>query len=161
MGALPGLIVKLSVFVNCRFPRCLRAVLAIFLVAVSVENKRVVHDAEIQHLPYHVLDRLDARIAELHYFMTICTNQMVVLLVTVRLFKLRQVFAKLVLGNQVAIHQNVQCVVDGRPAHPVTLVLHADIQFIYIEMILPGVNFFEDRKALGRFTKSLIFQVSR
>ena len=119
------------------------------------------HHAEIQHFPYHVLDRLDARIAELHYFMTICTDQVVVLLVAVRLFELREVFAELVLGNQVAVHEYVQRVIDGRPAHPVTFVFHADIQLIYIEMILPGVNFFEYREAFGRFTKSLVFQVSR
>ena len=117
--------------------------------------------AEIQHFAHHVLDRLDSRITEFHYFMAIRADQVIVLLVAIGFFELREVLAKLVLGNQVAIHKHIQSVVHSGPADPVTLVFHADVKLVYIKVIFPGVDLFQDRKALRRFTKSFIFQVSR
>lgn len=119
------------------------------------------HYTEIKHLSYHVLDRLDPRITELHHFMAIGTDQVIMLFVAIGFFELCQVFAKLVLGNEVAIHQNVERVVNRRAADTVTLIFHADVKLIYIEVIFPGVDLLQNRKPLRRFTKSLIFQVSR
>ena len=116
---------------------------------------------EMEHLTHHVLDRLNSGITKFHNLMTIGTDQMVVLLETVRFLVLRQILAKLVLGDQVAVYQHVQRVIDRGTADPVLLVFHADVQLVDVEVIAAGVDFLQYRKSLGRFAQTLVFKISR
>lgn len=54
---------------------------------------------EVQNISNGVLDILDTRIAKLHHLIAFDAYQMVMLLVTIRLFELSQVFAKLMLSD--------------------------------------------------------------
>jgi hypothetical protein len=62
----------------------------------------VVGHFKAQNITHHALDLLDARVAELQYFSTILTNQVVVLLKGIGFLELCQVLPELMLGNQVA-----------------------------------------------------------
>jgi len=64
--------------------------------AGAVENQRVVHHIELEHIAHHVLNILNARVAELHHLVAVGANQVVVLVVTIRFLVLRQVAAELV-----------------------------------------------------------------
>ena len=139
-------------------------VLAVFAVgtrAAAIENQRVVVYLKMEHLTHHILNGLNPRIAELHHFVAIGADQVIVLFEAVGLFVLRQIFAKLMLRYQVTVHQYIQRIVHRGPAHPVLLVFHADVEFIHIKMIAPGVNLLQNRKTLGCLTKAFVFQVSR
>lgn len=65
----------------------------------------MMNNIEIQNFTYSVLDILNAGIAKLLNLMTICANQVVMLLVSIGLFVLRQVFTKLMLGDKIAFYQ--------------------------------------------------------
>ena len=74
---------------------------------------------KIQQIPHRRLDLLDARIAKLNHFTTIHTDEMVMLLKAMGLFILRQVLAKLVLGDQVTTDQELEGIVYCSPADPI------------------------------------------
>ncbi len=56
-------------------------------------------------------DGLYSRVAEFDYFTSVCANHVVVLLGTVRFFKLRDVFSKLMLPHKIAGQEQLYCVV--------------------------------------------------
>lgn len=127
--------------------------------AGAVENQGVVHDIKFQHVAHHVLDILDARVAEFHHLMAVGTDEVVVLPVAVRFFVLGQVTAKLVLGNQIAVNQYIQGIVNRSTANPVFFIFHRDIQLVHIEVVLAIVNLFKNGKPLGSFPETLPLKV--
>jgi hypothetical protein len=74
-----------------------------------------------------LLNILNPGIAKFDNLVTIGADQVIVLLVTIRFLVLGQVLAKLVLTHQVALHQQVEGVVNRCPAYAVILILHADV----------------------------------
>ena len=86
--------IKLKAFYSTILPR-----------ASSIQDKGVMHHIEMQNLFDGVLDILNPGIAEFHNLMAIRTNQMIMLLVPIRLPVLRQVFTKLVFTDQIAFDQ--------------------------------------------------------
>lgn len=88
----------------------------------------MVFDLKFQQFAHHALDLVDARITKLHYFTAFDADDMVVLLVPVGFFKLGRVFPKLVFGHQVTGYQQLQCIVNRRPTHPVFFVFHMEIE---------------------------------
>jgi len=127
----------------------------------SVKIQRVVIDIEIHEIGNGVLDLLYAGIAKFNDFTTFLTYQMIVLFALIGFFKLRNVLAELVLHHQVALQKQFDRVVKRRSANPVILVFHTDIQGLYIEMIVPGINFVQNGIPLGCFPMSSFFQVTR
>ena len=87
------------------------------------------------------------------------TDDVVMLPVTVRLFVLRQVTAKLMFAHQVILYQQVQGIVHGGPADAVVLVLHADVERLYIKMPRSGIYLLQNSIALRRFAQAFAFQV--
>jgi hypothetical protein len=120
----------------------------------------MVLNLEFKQTPHHALDLLYARIAKLHHFTAVDTNNMVMLFIAIRLFELGHVLPKLVLGYQVAGYKQFQCVINGGPANAVFFIFHVDIQRFHIKMIAPRINFFEYGKTLGRFPEIFIFEIS-
>ncbi len=116
-------------------------------------------DPEIEQFPYHVLDLLHTRVAKLDHFAAVGADNVVVLLVAVRLFILRQVFPELVFFHQVAGHQQFQRIVHRGTAYAVVAVFHMDVQSLGIEVVGAFVNLFQDSEALGGFTKTVFFQL--
>lgn len=127
---------------------------------VTIKVKRVGGHFEIKDLPHHVLNLLHAGIAELQHLATIIANQVIMLLVTITLFVLRQVFPELVLLHQITTHQQLQCVVDRRTGHPVIIGLHVDVQRLRVKMIFTVIDLFEDGVPLGRPSGLTLFKVS-
>src|SRR5690606_11671454 len=119
----------------------------------------MVLDFEFQEFAHHALDLVNARVAKFHNFSTFNANDMVVLLVSVRLFELRHVFTKLVLRYQVAGNEEFQCVVYGSTAYAVLLIFHVDIKRFHVEMVIPRVNLFKNSVTLGRLTQTFVFQI--
>src|SRR5690606_8747553 len=90
--------------------------LLLTVLAYSVQVQRMMLDIELQEVADHGLDLVDARIAKLDHLAALYANNVIVLLITIRFFKLGHVFTKLVFGDQVARNEQFQRVVDGSPA---------------------------------------------
>ena len=119
----------------------------------------MIGDVELKDFAGHFLDLLNARIAKFKNAFTIRADQMIVLLVFKCFFELRQIFTKLMLGNEVAIQKQFDGIVQRGPAHPVFFVFHVYIQALDIKVPAAAVNFIENGKALGSFPVFFLFQI--
>src|SRR5690349_22685296 len=120
----------------------------------------MVKDIEVKDLLHGRLNVLDARVAEFHHLMTIRADQVIMLFVSKRFLILGEVLSKLVFGYQVAFHQQIKGVVNRCTAHPIVLVLHADVKRLHIKMAAAGIDLLQDRVTLGGLPQLLIFQIS-
>lgn len=116
---------------------------------------------EFQQIANHALDVLYPRVAEFHHAVAIGTDQMVVLPESVSFLVLRHILAKLVAGHQVAIHEQIQGIIDGGAADAVILFFHGNIQLLHIKMIGAGVYLLQNGEPFGGFAQFLVFQVCR
>ena len=105
-------------------------------------------------------DVLDPRITKLQHFATFSADQMIVLLVCIGFFELRQVFTELMLADQVTGQQQVNGVVERGPAHPVVLILHLQVERFHVKMTFMVVDLFQYGKPFGGFPMLVFFQVS-
>ena len=118
------------------------------------------YDLEIQQISHGGLDLLNTRITEFYYFPTIHADQVIVLLVAIGFFILRQIFTKLMLGDEVATDQKFKCIIDRSSTHPVIGIFHVYIQRLCIEMIGTAVDLFQDSIAFRRATKIVRFEMA-
>lgn len=121
----------------------------------------MIQHLEIQQVTHRRLDLLDARITKFNYLATIHADKMIMLLKAVGLFILREVLAKLVLGNEVTTNQEFERIVYSGAANPVIGIFHVDIQRLCIKMIRAAVDFFQDSVAFRCATQMMCFQVRR
>ena len=120
----------------------------------------MVFDFEFEQFTHHALDLMDPGVAEFDHFATLNADNMVMLLISIAFFKLGRVFAKLVLGDQVTGDQQLQGIINSRPADPVILIFHMEIQGFHIEMVVSGIYLFQDRIAFRGFSEIFILKVS-
>lgn len=113
---------------------------------------------DIENFFYRLFDRLDTRIAELHDLTGVRKYDMIVLPVKIRFFVVCLVLAKLVLSCQPAFQKQLYGIVQGSPADPVVLVLHFNIQRLYIKMILAVIYFLENSVTFRGFPVTVVFQ---
>ncbi len=106
-----------------------------------------------------LFDGLDARVAEFKHLTRIGHDDMVVLLVEIRLLIMRLVVTELVLAYESAVEQQFNGVVKRGAAHPIVLVLHLDVEVLDIEVFLAIVDLVQDGVAFGGFPMALVFQV--
>ena len=116
-------------------------------------------DAEIQEITDHIFYLLHAGIAKLHHFAAIGADDVVVLFVAIRLFKLGEVFPELVLFHQITIDEQLQRIVHRSPADAVAAVFHVDVQSLGIEVVVAFVYFFQNGEALRGFAQTGFFQL--
>ena len=90
-----------------------------------------------------------------------CTDNMVVLFAQIGFFELGNIFTELMFHHQAAVEQQFHRIVQGRPAHPVIVVLHVDIQFLNIEVALPCIHFIQDGKSFRCFPLAFSFNILR
>ncbi len=84
---------------------------------------------------------------------------MIVVAVKIRFFILRLVVSKLVLAHKPAFQKKFDGIVQGRPAYPVLLILHFDVERFNVKMIITVVDLLENGKTLGSLAVSFLFQV--
>ena len=111
-----------------------------------------------------IMDRFDilnARVTKFSHRAALRTYYMIMLFEAKRFFVLREIFAKLMLFHQIAMHQKFQRVVNRGATHSITLIFHVDVQGFCVEMIIAPVDFFEDGVAFGRFSTTGLFEVNR
>lgn len=106
-------------------------------------------------------DGLDARVAEFDHFARIGHDDVVVLLVEIRLFVVRLVLPELVLADERAIQKQFDGIVQRRAAHAVVFVFHLDVEVFDIKMFLAVVNFLENRIPFRRLAMAFVFEVFR
>ena len=116
---------------------------------------------KIQDFARRFLNLLDARIAEFEYALTVHTDQVIVLFVSVGAFKLGLVFAELVFGNKAAVEQQLNGIVKRGAAYPVLFVFHVYVQRLNVEVPAMRVNFIKNGETLRRLPVSLFFKVFR
>jgi hypothetical protein len=95
---------------------------------------------EIQNFRDGSLNVLDAWVTKFQYLITVNTNQVVVLLKTIRLFELSKVFSKLMFGHQITFHQQIQGIVNRGSTYPVVFIFHTYVEALYIKMARSTVN---------------------
>lgn len=70
---------------------------------------------------------LNAGVAKFNHLSGVCDNKVVVLFGRMRFFKLRQVFTKLVLSDQITSQEEFNGIVKRCARNPVIVVFHFDI----------------------------------
>jgi hypothetical protein len=104
---------------------------------------------ELVNLTDHLLDALDARIAKLEKLIAVNANQVIVLPVTEGTLVLGLIGSKLVPYDQVAVEEEVECIVDGGPADAATSGPHAREKFIGVDMVCGGIDHVEHCEPFG------------
>jgi hypothetical protein len=66
---------------------------------------------------------------------------------------------KLVLGYQVAILQQFNGVIERSTAHPVLVILHLDVEGLYIEVAFGCINLPQNSEALRCFAVLVAFKI--
>jgi hypothetical protein len=94
----------------------------------------MVQYVEMKDIFNGALNILNPGIAEFHHFVALGADQVIVLPSAIRFFVLRKIFTELVFAHQVTFNQQIEGVVNCRPAHAIILILHADIQGLNIEV---------------------------
>lgn len=125
---------------------------------VAEQVQRMARYIELQQLAHGAFDLLNARIAELEDAVAHVADQVIVLPETVRSLIQREVLAKLVLGHQTCIQQQIERIVYRSPAYAVVPVLHVNIQGLYIKMFFAGIDLVKDGKTFGRLALLLLLQ---
>ena len=88
----------------------------------------MVHNLHVEDFFNRSLNCFDARVTKLKNFTRFRYDDVVVLFVLVRFFKLCRVFPELMLPHKAAGHQQVYGVVECCSTHPIILILHLDVQ---------------------------------
>lgn len=116
----------------------------------------MVQDVKIQQLSHFCLDIMYAWVTKFSHPKAFGTDKVVVLAKSIALFVLGHVLAKLVFGNQIAVHQDVQGIVDGGATYSIVFVFHADIERFYIKMAISAIDFLQDSKAFWRLPEFFV-----
>lgn len=106
-----------------------------------------------------LFDGLYPWVAKLYYLTAIRHDDVVVLLVKIRLFIVALVLSELVAAYQAAFQQQLYGIVKRGTAHAVVLVFHFDVERLYVKMFLAIVNFLKYSIALRCFPVASVFQV--
>lgn len=120
----------------------------------------MMQNLEVQDFSYGILNILDARITKFQNLITIHTDEVIVLFVSVGLFKLGKILTKLMLRDQVTFNQKIQRIVNSGPTYPVIFIFHADVEAFHIKMSGPTVDLLKDGVAFGSLSELLGFEVS-
>jgi len=139
--------------------RGLRSILAVLFLALSVHVQGMVTDFELENLRYHVSNTLNTRVAKFEQFVAIRTNQVIVLPEAEGPFEFGLLLPKLVADNQIAINQQLQRVVNGRPADGNMVLFQPKKELVGIEMIGRVIDLFKNDKPLWGLAKMLLFQI--
>lgn len=86
-------------------------------------------------------------------------NKVVVLLKFERFFELCTIVPELMLGNKVAVEQQIDGIVKRSAAHAVFVVFHLDIERFYIKMPVGIINLLENCKTFRRFPMPQLFKI--
>lgn len=116
---------------------------------------------KVEEFAHGGLDLLYPWIAKFYDFSTIHADEMIMLLKPIGFFVLGEVFAKLVLGDEVTTDQELEGVVHCSPADSVVGIFHVDIERFGIEVICSGVDLFEDRIPFRSSSEIILLQVTR
>lgn len=109
----------------------------IFIAASSVDIKGVMAWHKIVQLAGCFDDLLNPRITEFDHIARIHIDQVVMLHAMVCFFKLCDILSELMFDHEAAVQQQLDSIVQGGPADPVVLILHKDIERLYIEVAVP------------------------
>ena len=104
---------------------------------------------------------LNPWITELSNFIGVGQDNVVMLLILERLFKVRRILTELVFANQVAIQQELDGVVERGPAHRIALLLHLSEKCFHIKMSGKFINLAKNSEALWGFPVLVSLQISR
>lgn len=106
-------------------------------------------------------DQLQPRITKLEHMAAIHADQVVMISVSIGFFIHRMVLPELVLGDQFALHQHIQGIVNGGPADVVKIVFHLQIKLFRIKMVLPVIDLFKYGKTFWCFSLFVLFEIRR
>ena len=104
-------------------------------------------------------DLLYSWVAKFDDFTGVSDNEVVVLFGCVRSFKLCQVFAELVLSDQIASQEEFDGVVKCGTRDEVIVVLHFDVERLDIKVTVVSVDFCEYGKAFRGFAVAILLEV--
>jgi len=120
-------------------------------IADTIEIQGVVADFVFHNCSHGLFDLMDPWIAIFFDPAANGANDVIMLFAGISLFKLSNVLTELVLDHQPAVKQQFHGIIQGGTAHPVTVVLHMDIQLFHIEMAIPDIHLVENSKPFGSF----------
>lgn len=129
--------------------------------AITVKSQGMMRNFDIQcffnKFPY----LFDPWISKLHYFAGFSVNKMIMFLEFVRPLKLGAIITKLMLGNQAAIQQQFDRIIQCSAADPVFVILHPDVKGLNIKVTVSIIYFLKDGKSFRRLPMAPLFEVIR
>jgi len=96
----------------------------------------MVFDVKFHQIGNGVLYFLYPGITKLNHLPTFLADQVIMLSALICLFKLGDVFTKLMFDHQIAFLEQFNGIVKCGAADPVILIFHGNVQSFYIEMIV-------------------------
>ena len=133
---------------------------AFAILAGAVKIEGMITNVKVHQVGDGILNLLDAGVTKFDNLPAILTNQVIMLFALIGFFKLGDVLPKLMFDHQVAFQQQFNGIVQGSATDPVVFILHADVKRLYVEVVVPGVNFVQNGVSLGCFPMPTFFQVA-
>lgn len=118
----------------------------------------MVANVKLVDICHHFLNALDARIAKLKQFPTVKTDEMIVLPVAIRPLVFGLISAELMLDHKITFKEQFKRIVNGCSAYPSSLLLKTQVEFVSIDVVVGGIDFFEHSKSLGSLPLPALFQ---
>jgi len=121
----------------------------------------MVHYLNVKDFLYRLLDIFNPRVTKLQDLTRIRADDVIVLLVLVRLLKLGGILSELVFSNEVAGYQQVYRIVKRGTAYAVVLIFHLNVERFDVKMTVIIVNLIQYRETLRGFAVAIFLEVGR
>jgi len=121
----------------------------------------MVHYLNVKDFLYRLLDIFNPRVTKLQDLTRIRADDVIVLLVLVRLLKLGGILSELVFSNEVAGNQQVYRIVKRGTAYAVVLIFHLNVERFDVKMTVIIVNLIQYRETLRGFAVAIFLEVGR
>jgi hypothetical protein len=106
-------------------------------LTLSINIERVMTGSEVIEFAGSLDDFLDPGVTKLDHISGIHVDQVIMLHAPIGLFKLGDILTELMFDHQAAIQQQLDGVIQCGSADPVILILHKDIERLYIKVAVP------------------------
>src|SRR5690625_38144 len=134
---------------------------ALVALTMTVHMKGMVPNIKLIDLADHLLDALNAGVAELEQLIALDADEMIVLPVAVRALVFSLTVPELMSYHQLAFDEQFERVVDRSAAHPRAFLFQPDVYLVGSHMITRRVNLLQHSETCGRLSLAPFSQVLR
>ena len=116
------------------------------------------NNVKLKDLGHHLLDAVDSRVTEFKELVTVLTNKMIMLRITVGGLVFGVLVSKLMAPDQLTLNEEVQRIVYRGSANSHVVRFELQVEFIGIKVVRSSIYFFQDCDAFGCLPKLTLLQ---